>query len=116
VLYRNDELDSATTDCNWPHQVALPAYRCHGHNYLTMRLFCEALSLYPRTHSLRHDDQHKIVFSFAKHAHAEKFRERFGGEFMAHTTRRSSPRPHTRLTDFSAEQRVRYGRCINCAD
>ena len=35
-------------------RTTLPAYRCHGHNYLTMGLFCEALSLYPRTHSLRH--------------------------------------------------------------
>ena len=29
----------------WPHQVALPAYRCHGHNYVTIRPFCEPLSL-----------------------------------------------------------------------
>jgi len=35
-------------------RTTLPAYRCHGHNYLTMGLFCEALSLHPRTHSLRH--------------------------------------------------------------
>jgi hypothetical protein len=28
----------------WPHQVALPAYRCHGHNYVTLRLFCEPVT------------------------------------------------------------------------
>jgi len=80
VLYRDDELNRPMIDRHWPHQVALPANRCHGHNFLTMRLFCEVLSLFPSTHSLRSDDQDKIVFSFAKHAHAEKFRERFGGE------------------------------------
>src|SRR5262249_16541022 len=82
VLYRR-ELSQPLIDRDWPHQVALPAYRCHGHNYLTMRLFCEALSLFPRTHSLRRDDEDKIVFSFATHAHAEKFLKRFSGEIIA---------------------------------
>jgi hypothetical protein len=40
------------------------------------------------------------------HAHAEKFRERFGGEFIA---RMRSP-------DISLDDRHRNGRCENCAD
>jgi hypothetical protein len=55
-----------------------------GHNYLTIRFFCEgeALSLSPRTHSLRRGDQDVLVFSFADRLHAEQFRERFGGDFL----------------------------------
>jgi hypothetical protein len=62
--------------------VALPAYRCQGHNYVTIRLFCEPLSLCPRTHSFRRDDADMIVFCFALRDHAEKFREHFGGELI----------------------------------
>jgi len=62
--------------------VALPAMRCHGHNYITIRLFCETLSLCPRTHSFRREDTDHIVFCFAEIDHAEKFRERFGGDFL----------------------------------
>jgi hypothetical protein len=37
----------------WPHEVALPAYRCFGNNYLRIQYLCEALSHYPRTHWFR---------------------------------------------------------------
>jgi hypothetical protein len=53
VVYRKGELSKGTMDRQWPHQVALPAARCSGHNYVTVRLFCEDLSLCPRTHSFR---------------------------------------------------------------
>jgi hypothetical protein len=53
VLYRNDELDKAMTDGDWPHQVELPAYRCTGHNNRTMHFFCQELPLSPRTHASR---------------------------------------------------------------
>ena len=56
--------------------------RCHGHNYITIRLFCEPLSLCSRTHSFRRDDSDMIVFRFVERAHAEHFRERFGGELI----------------------------------
>ena len=84
VVYCKGELSKAMMDRQWPHQVALPAYRCLGHNYLTMRFFCEGegLSLCPRTHSLRRDDQDVLVFSFAKHTHAEQFRDRFSGDSL----------------------------------
>jgi len=71
-------------DREWPHQVALPAYRCNGGNYITIRLFCDEhrLSLCTRTHSFRHDDYDVIVFCFAERAHAEQFRAQFGGDFL----------------------------------
>jgi Family of unknown function (DUF6328) len=44
VVYRKGELSKGTMDRQWPHQVALPAARCTGHNYVTIRLFCECLA------------------------------------------------------------------------
>jgi hypothetical protein len=82
VVYRKGELSKGMMDRQWPHQVALPAMRCHGHNYITIRLFCEPLSLCPRTHSFRRDDDDFIVFCFVERADAERFRDRFGGEFI----------------------------------
>jgi hypothetical protein len=80
VVYRKGELSKAMIDRDWPHQVAVPNYRCHGHNYITIRLFCEPLTLCPRTHSFRRNDTDMIVFCFAKRDHAEKFREHFVAE------------------------------------
>ena len=65
MVYRKGELSKGTMDRQWPHQVALPAARCSGHNYVTIRLFCECLSLCPRTHSFRRDDTDMLVFCFA---------------------------------------------------
>ena len=41
-----------------------------------------SLSLCPRTHSFRSADTDVLVFCFAERDHAEKFRDRFGGEFL----------------------------------
>src|SRR5262249_58184322 len=82
VVYRKGELSKGTMDRQWPHQVALPASHCSGHNYVTIRLFCEGLSLCPRTHSFRREDRDMLVFCFAERDHANKFRDRFGGEFV----------------------------------
>ena len=82
MVYRKGELSKGTMDRQWPHQVALPAARCSGHNYVTIRLFCEDLSLCPRTHSFRRDDADMLVFCFADRAHAEQFQQRFGGDFI----------------------------------
>ena len=82
MVYRKGELSNGTMDRQWPHQVALPATRCTGHNYVTIRLFCDGLSLCPRTHSFRRADTDMLVFCFAERTHAEQFRERFGGEFI----------------------------------
>jgi hypothetical protein len=53
-----------------------------GHNYVTIRLFCEPLSLCPHTHSFLRADTDMLAFCFAECDHAEQFRERFGGEFI----------------------------------
>jgi hypothetical protein len=84
MVYRKGELSKARMDREWPHQVALPAYRCLGHNYLTIHFFChgEGLSLCTRRHSYRHNDVDMTVFCFAKREHAEQFRDRFGGDFL----------------------------------
>ena len=82
VVYRKGELSKRTIDRDWPHQVALPAERCLGGNYVTIRLFCEGLSMCTRGHSFRRDDADINVFCFAEREHAEKFRERFGGEIL----------------------------------
>jgi len=119
VVYRKGELSKAMMDRHWPHQVALPAYHCHGHNYVTIRLFCDEhrLSLCTRTHSFRRDDHDVIVFCFAERAHAEQFRACFGGEFMDPATRPRWPgTPSRRSDDLSAEKRLLNGRCINCDD
>jgi hypothetical protein len=58
------EVPKANMDRNWPYQVAPPTYRCLGHNYLTIQLFCEGLSLSPRTHSFRRNHLDTTVFCF----------------------------------------------------
>jgi hypothetical protein len=84
VVYRRGELSKHTIDRDWPHQVALPAYRCTGGNYVAIHLFCggDGLSLCPRGHSFYRDGTDINVFCFAEREHAERFRERFGGEFL----------------------------------
>jgi hypothetical protein len=82
VIHRKGELSKDMIDAGWPHQVALPASRCTGANYVTIRLFCEGLSLCECGHSFYRDDAYVSVFCFAEREHAERFRERFGGEFL----------------------------------
>ena len=67
-------------DRGWPHQVALPADRLMGDSHKIIHEFCRALSLCDRGHSVRRGDVTFSVFCFADVAHAELFRERFGGE------------------------------------
>jgi hypothetical protein len=116
MVYRGGERSYATMDWQWPHQVALPVMRCLGHNYITLRLFCEPLSLYLRTHSLRRDDQDMIVFRFRQRDHAEQFRNRFGGEFLGPQDRLNGLFLVTRHTDTALDDRQRNGHCVNCAD
>jgi hypothetical protein len=118
MINHKGELTKASIDCRWPHQIALPAYRCMGHNYLTIHFFCEAerLSLCTPTHSFRRNDIHHIVFCFAKPEHAEQFQVRFGGELMDSATRPRWPGKHVSRGDLVAEHRLRNGRCINCDD
>jgi hypothetical protein len=82
LVYRKGELSKGTIDREWPHQVAVPAERCLGGNYVTIRLFCEGLSMCTRGHSFRRNDSDINVFCFAERSHAEQFQARFGGEFI----------------------------------
>jgi len=116
MAYREGELSKAMMDRDWPHQVALPNFRCLGHNYLTIRFFCEALSVYPSTRSLLRDEVDTTVFCFAKREHAKQFHDRFGGEFVHPATRRRWPETRARHSEIFAEERLRNGRCINCED
>jgi hypothetical protein len=59
VIYRRGELSKHIIDPDWPHQIALPAYRCTGANYVTIHLFCQDLTLCPRGHSLYRDGTDK---------------------------------------------------------
>jgi len=53
---------------------ALQEYRCRGHNYVTIHLFCEGLSLCPRGHFFYRDGVGMSVFCFAKRADAVRNR------------------------------------------
>ena len=39
MVYRKGELSKGTMDRQWPHQLALPAARCTGGNYVTIHEF-----------------------------------------------------------------------------
>jgi hypothetical protein len=82
VIHRRGELTKAAIDRGWPHQIALPSARCSGANYVTMRLFCEGLSLCDCGHSYYRDGTDMTVFCFAQREHAELFRERLCGDFL----------------------------------
>ena len=64
MIHRKGKLSKALMDRDWPHQVALPAHRCMGHEYLTIHIFCQAenLSLCRRRHTLRQNDIDMTVF------------------------------------------------------
>jgi hypothetical protein len=92
LVYRKGELNKGMIDRGWPHQVALRADRSTGGNYVTIRVFCEGLSLCPRGHSFRRGDVDMNVFCFAERPDAELFQARFGGEFVDPPSRPRWPR------------------------
>jgi len=53
-----------------------------GGNYVTIRLFCDGLSLCPRGQTFRRDDVDMSVFCFGKRGDAELFQASFGCEFI----------------------------------
>ena len=83
MVDRKGELGKVQVDRGWSHQVAMLAEACMGAHYVTVRLFCEGLSLCDRGHFYRRDDTGFNVFCFAELEHAEQFKARFGGEFIA---------------------------------
>jgi len=82
MVRRKGELSQAKINAGWPHQVALPADACKGAGYVATHEFCRGLSLCPRGRSFRRDDRDYVVFCFSYPAHAQAFRERFGGELV----------------------------------
>jgi hypothetical protein len=81
---RKGELSKSTIDRDWPHQVAMPAEECTGHNYRSHHYFIayEKLSLCPRGHTFYRGARDFHVFCFAEREHAETFQRQFGGEFI----------------------------------
>lgn len=87
------ELSKSAIDRGWPHQVALTEGAYVGHRYRTLHYFIvsEGLSLCRRGHAFQRDDIWFKVFCFAEREHAERFREKFGGESMDPKDRRRWP-------------------------
>ena len=88
MVYRKGEMTKATVDREWPHQVALPASQVSRDYYVILN-FCkdERLSLCGRGHSFRREKVDYVVKCFATKDDADKFTERFGGEYMTPKTR-----------------------------
>lgn len=82
MVRRKGELSKNTIDRDWPHQVALPAERTHGADYVSARLFCENLSLAPLRHCFVRDGRYINVWCFAKLEDAELFAAKYGGEIL----------------------------------
>src|SRR5262249_31867621 len=86
---RKGELTPRSIDLGWPHQVALLEENCTGMpHYENVRRFAEALSVCSRHHRYRHADAWHLVFCFREKADAERFKERFGGEWSDPEKRR----------------------------
>ena len=83
MVRRKGELSKYQLDGNWPYQVALAEAVTLGKANDVAREFCKDLSLAPRGHTFRRDDEWFNVWCFAAKADAEKFIARFGGEMIA---------------------------------
>ena len=79
---RKGEMSSAVMDREFPYQIIIPADWCDGSQYYTVQYFCVGLSVAPRTHSVLKDDRWHYVFCFREKADAEKFQQRFPGEWF----------------------------------
>ena len=92
MVYRKGELSKSRIDRDWPYLVALPAERCTGHNYRTIRLFCTDLSLCDRGHYFYRHGIGYNAYCFAHLEHAQRFMARFGGELIKPKDRPRWPR------------------------
>ena len=80
MVYRKGELSKGTMDRQWPHQVALSAFLLHRPQLRDHPPLLRGSVAVPAPFfRARHDI---LVFCFAERAHAEQFRDRFGGEFI----------------------------------
>ncbi|WP_426232085.1 hypothetical protein [Pararhizobium sp. DWP3-4] len=79
---RKGELTAADIDRGWPFQIALDGALCTGQQSVVQAEFCKGLSRCVRGHSLFHDDKTFVVQCFSLKEDAEKFMNRFGGEWF----------------------------------
>lgn len=78
---RKGELSKSAIDTGWPHQVIIPASDVQGAGYHPRYDFAGSMSICRRGHTLRRDDRDFIVLCFSEKADAERYIERFGGEY-----------------------------------
>jgi hypothetical protein len=79
-MRRKGESSLGRVKREWPHHVAIPADKVMGKGYDLVHSIANTLSVAPRSFGFRRDDVDYVVFCFFDPAHAEQFRERFGGE------------------------------------
>jgi hypothetical protein len=77
---RKGEYGKSRLDREFPYQVIVPAGRCTDASGAIVESLCGNLAMGPRHHSLFHQDRWHLVYCFADAAHADLFREKFGGE------------------------------------
>jgi hypothetical protein len=82
MVYRKGELSSAIVDIGWPHQVALPAVVSLNNGYKAVDAFRKELSRCPREHRVVRAGQCFNVYCCSERGDAEKFMQRFGGEWF----------------------------------
>jgi hypothetical protein len=83
MVRRKGQLSRSRIDREWPHQVALRAfYEGQYGKQAEIAAFCAGLSVAPLGPSVRRDDEWYRVHCFACLRDAERFRERFGGEWF----------------------------------
>jgi len=82
MVYRKGELGRATIDCEWPHQLALPAEFLRGKNCIIVERFCRGLSVCSRNRKYWRDGKEYVAYCFADRSDAEFVQMHFGGEFV----------------------------------
>ena len=81
-MRRKGEMSKHQIDTGWPHQVALPERLSCREHWTPQHEFCNGLSLCPRGHAFVRDGEWWTVKCFATREDADRFIERFGGEYM----------------------------------
>jgi hypothetical protein len=92
---RKGELSSAAVDRDWPHQISLSEAACCGvPNHDVVEQFAKALSFCTRGHTYSHQGTWYRVFCFKEKVDAQKFKDRFNGEWFDPARRGRGSRWH----------------------